>query len=103
MVDRIKIDRSFVSGIDACEEQRALTGSMIAMAHALGIGTLAEGVETEAERAVLAELGCDRYQGFLAARPMGFAETLAWLGRQGAAAKAPVAPERAGWGDPNTP
>jgi diguanylate cyclase (GGDEF)-like protein len=102
MVDRIKIDRSFVAGIEASAEQRALTGSMVAMAHALGIGTLAEGVETEAERAVLAELGCDRYQGFLGARPMAFAETLAWLGRQGAAA-APSATERAGQGDPNSP
>jgi EAL domain-containing protein (putative c-di-GMP-specific phosphodiesterase class I) len=60
-------------------------------------------VETEAERAMLAELGCDRYQGFLVARPMAFAETLAWLGRRGAAAGAAAAAERAGQGDPNSP
>ena len=54
MVNRIKIDRSFIAGIEASEEQRTLTASMIAMAHALGIGTLAEGVETEAARATLA-------------------------------------------------
>ena len=50
MVNRIKIDRSFIAGIEASEEQRTLTASMIAMAQALGIGTLAEGVETEAAR-----------------------------------------------------
>ena len=70
MVNRIKIDRSFIAGIEASEEQRTLTASMIAMAQALGIGTLAEGVETEAARATLARLGCDQFQGYLAARPM---------------------------------
>ena len=66
MVNRIKIDRSFIVGIEASDEQRTLTASMIAMAQALGIGTLAEGVETEAARATLAALGCDQFQGFLA-------------------------------------
>ena len=65
MVNRIKIDRSFITGIETSEEQQTLTASMIAMAHALGIGTLAEGVETEAARATLARLGCDAFQGYL--------------------------------------
>ena len=50
MVNRIKIDRGFIDGIETSEEQQTLTASMIAMAHALGIGTLAEGVETEDAR-----------------------------------------------------
>ena len=80
MVNRIKIDRSFVAGIEASEEQRTLTASMIAMARALGIGTLAEGVETEAARDDAARaLGCDQFQGYLVARPMSLAETLRWL------------------------
>ncbi len=79
MVNRIKIDRSFIVGIEASEEQRTLTASMIAMAHALGIGTLAEGVETEAARAILSDLGCGGYQGYLVARPMSLSESLAWL------------------------
>ena len=79
MVDRVKIDRSFVAGIEASEELRTLTASMIAMARALGIATLAEGVETEAARAELAALGCGQYQGYLAARPMSLAETMPWL------------------------
>jgi EAL domain-containing protein (putative c-di-GMP-specific phosphodiesterase class I) len=79
MVNRIKIDRGFVTGIETSEEQRTLTASMIAMAHALGIATLAEGVETEAARATLARLGCDAVQGYLVGRPMPLADTLPWL------------------------
>jgi diguanylate cyclase (GGDEF)-like protein len=79
MVNRIKIDRGFVTGIETSEEQRTLTASMIAMAHALGIATLAEGVETEAARATLAHLGCDAVQGYLVGRPMPLADTLPWL------------------------
>ena len=79
MVNRIKIDRSFVTGIETSEEQQTLTASMIAMAHALGIATLAEGVETEAARAALARLGCDAFQGYLVGRPMPLADSLAWL------------------------
>ena len=79
MVNRIKIDRSFITGIETSEEQQTLTASMIAMAHALGIATLAEGVETEAARATLARLGCDAFQGYLVGRPMSLADSLTWL------------------------
>jgi EAL domain-containing protein (putative c-di-GMP-specific phosphodiesterase class I) len=79
MVDRIKIDGSFVHGIETNEEQQQLTGSMIAMARALGIATLAEGVETEAAALTLQRLGCDFGQGFLIAEPMSFAQSLIWL------------------------
>jgi EAL domain-containing protein (putative c-di-GMP-specific phosphodiesterase class I) len=79
MVNRIKIDRSFIAGIETSEEQQALTASMIAMAHALGIATLAEGVETEAARATVARLGCDAIQGYLVGRPMPLADSLVWL------------------------
>lgn len=79
MVDRIKIDRGFILGIETSEEQQKLTASMIAMARALGIGTLAEGVETEAAEAMLRHLGCDAFQGFLVAKPMSLEETHDWL------------------------
>jgi len=78
-VHRIKIDRSFVAGIDSSEEQRILTASMIAMARALGIETLAEGVESAAATATLRRLGCDGAQGWHIGRPMPQAETFAWL------------------------
>jgi len=103
MVNRIKIDRSFIFGIEASEEQQTLTASMIAMARALGIHTLAEGVETSEAEAVLRDLGCDQMQGYLIAKPMSFADTLGWLatyaGRRAGAGRA----DAASGGDPNTP
>lgn len=79
MVDRIKIDRSFIFGIETSEEQQQLAASMIAMAKALGISTLAEGVETEDAELILRRLGCDQFQGFLVAKPMSLADTMTWL------------------------
>jgi diguanylate cyclase len=102
MVDRIKIDRSFVFGIEDSEEQQTLTASMIAMARALGIQTLAEGVETDSAENVLRRLGCDHFQGYLVAKPMAMADTFGWLasfegrGPRSGAAGLPAA------GDPNT-
>ncbi len=69
-VSTLKIDRSFVAGTpaqaDSCEIVKALVG----LAHALGLQTVAEGVETPAQRAFLQACGCDQGQGFLLARPM---------------------------------
>lgn len=84
-VDRIKIDRSFIAGIETSDEQQKLTASMIAMAGALGLKTLAEGVETEAAVATLRRLGCDELQGFVFAHPMPLAATFSWLERRRAA------------------
>lgn len=78
-VNRIKIDRSFVTRIDADREQQILTSAIIRMAESLGIETLAEGVETVAEHARLAAMGCRYIQGFGIAKPMPFEATLAWL------------------------
>ncbi len=103
MVNRIKIDRSFIADIEVSEEQQTLTASMIAMAHALGIGTLAEGVETEAALAMLERLGCDQAQGYLVARPMSLAETLLWLGARGADPQGQARRGGAPGADPNTP
>ncbi len=103
MVNRIKIDRSFIAGIEASEEQRTLTASMIAMAHALGIGTLAEGVETEAARDALARLGCNQFQGYLLARPMSLAGTMPWLKRFGSGGRGPDGQRHSLGNDPNTP
>ncbi|MFI7589837.1 putative bifunctional diguanylate cyclase/phosphodiesterase [Spongisporangium articulatum] len=67
-VDIVKIDRSFVVGM-AQERGKALLGSLVEMAKALNLKTVAEGVETEEELAVLHELGCDLIQGYLLGRP----------------------------------
>jgi diguanylate cyclase (GGDEF)-like protein len=63
-LDTIKIDRSFVSGIDEPAD-RSIVEAVVALAHGLGIGVVAEGIETEAQRAILRSLGCDLGQGYL--------------------------------------
>ncbi|EYD73436.1 putative bifunctional diguanylate cyclase/phosphodiesterase [Limimaricola hongkongensis] len=78
-IQRIKIDRSFVSRIDTDPEQQKMVSAILTMADRLGIETLAEGVETQAEREMLARLGCGHVQGFGIARPMPRPETEAWL------------------------
>jgi diguanylate cyclase (GGDEF)-like protein len=102
MVHCVKIDRSFVFGIETSEEQRILTASMIAMARALGIRTLAEGVETAAAAAALAALGCDLAQGYLVSRPMSLADSFGWLREFRPHARFAALP-RPQAGDPNSP
>ena len=69
-LDELKIDRSFVAGIDQPGDDRAIVAAIVGMAGALGLGVIPEGVETEAQLAVLEDLGCRRAQGFLLAAPM---------------------------------
>ncbi|HWS34331.1 MAG TPA: EAL domain-containing protein [Actinoplanes sp.] len=68
--DIIKIDHSFVNGIARDPARRALADAMIVMARALGMSSLAEGVDDDADLAVLAELGCEFAQGYLLAHPV---------------------------------
>lgn len=83
-VDRIKIDRSFVSCVDDDPEQQKMVAGVIALAEQLGIETLAEGVETLGEKSILAQLGCNNLQGYSVAHPMPFEQTLTWLEDHGA-------------------
>ncbi len=69
-VDRLKIDRSFVHDLPQDESDAAIVSSIIAIAAALGLDVVAEGVETEAQRDYLLRRGCLAGQGFLHARPM---------------------------------
>ena len=68
-LDVLKIDRSFVSGVDSNADDRAIVKATIDMAHAVGLTVVAEGVETAAQEQLLREFGCDRAQGYLYARP----------------------------------
>jgi diguanylate cyclase (GGDEF)-like protein/PAS domain S-box-containing protein len=68
-VDTLKIDRSFISGLDGDRDNRAIVTAIIELGHALELSVLAEGVETEAELEVLRELQCDRAQGYWFGRP----------------------------------
>ena len=64
-ISKLKIDRTFVTGLPADESDRAIVGATIAMARALKLAVVAEGVETEAQRDFLQGLQCASYQGFL--------------------------------------
>ena len=68
VVDGVKIDRSFVSGLGRLGPDEAIVTASIAFAHALGLEVTAEGIETRAQLDRLADLGCDRGQGYLIGR-----------------------------------
>ncbi|MDB5660821.1 MAG: hypothetical protein JWS10_3436 [Cypionkella sp.] len=78
---RIKIDRSFVAKLDEDREQQKMVAAILSMAERLGLETLAEGVETPGEHAMLSQLGCGDVQGFGIARPMPVDETMDWIAR----------------------
>ena len=68
-VDVLKIDRSFVQDIESDSRNSAIVAGIIALAQALDMHTVAEGVETEEQRSILKELGCSGFQGYLVAKP----------------------------------
>lgn len=68
-IDLLKIDRSFVARADRPGRSRALVTGVVRMAQALGVTTVAEGVETASQLEALREIGCDIVQGHLIARP----------------------------------
>jgi EAL domain-containing protein (putative c-di-GMP-specific phosphodiesterase class I) len=70
-VTSLKIDKSFVDSIgDPDSSDATLIAAVVAMAHALGVTTIAEGVETTSQSGRLVELGCDAVQGYLFSRPV---------------------------------
>lgn len=84
-VATLKLDRHFVQRVDRERRDAELCAGVIALAHKLGIGVVAEGVESERQAAVLAEGECDQFQGFLFGRPQPGAEA-------GALARAALTP-----------
>jgi EAL domain-containing protein (putative c-di-GMP-specific phosphodiesterase class I) len=68
-VDKLKIDRSFVADVAKAKEQRAIVEAIVALAHALDLKVIAEGVETEAQRKFLRSAGCEFIQGYAAGKP----------------------------------
>ena len=83
-IDKLKIDRSFVHDLPANRNSAAITSAIIQMGRSLGLTVVAEGVETEAQRAFLADNGCDELQGLLIGAPLSQADFEAWVrARQG--------------------
>jgi EAL domain-containing protein (putative c-di-GMP-specific phosphodiesterase class I) len=75
----VKIDQSFVFGLEGSERGQTLVATMIRLSHDLGYHVVAEGVETAAAAAVLRGLGCDQAQGYLYARPLTVEAFGAWF------------------------
>ena len=78
-IQRIKIDRSFITNIDRDEEQQNMVAAILIMAGRLGLDTLAEGIETPQEQDQLTKMGCRHMQGFALAQPADFAKTTQWI------------------------
>ncbi|CAM2007767.1 putative bifunctional diguanylate cyclase/phosphodiesterase [Acanthopleuribacter pedis] len=78
-IHTLKIDRSFINGILDNEDDRAIIGSIIAMAHSLNLRLVAEGVETEAQYELLGKLGCDEIQGYYCSPPVPAADFVAYV------------------------
>jgi EAL domain-containing protein (putative c-di-GMP-specific phosphodiesterase class I) len=68
-LDQLKIDQSFVQTLLTQPSDAAVARSVIALGHSLGMTVIAEGVETAEQRNLLAELGCDAFQGYFFGRP----------------------------------
>jgi EAL domain-containing protein (putative c-di-GMP-specific phosphodiesterase class I) len=81
-IDALKIDRSFVREITTSSDDAAITTAIIAMAHALGLKVVGEGIETDAQREVLRRQGCDAMQGYLFSRPVPAGELVPLLSRK---------------------
>lgn len=78
-IDRLKVDQGFVAGLGINGADTAIVASTIALAHALGLRSIAEGVETTQQLALLREMGCDFAQGYLLSRPADMDTLTKWL------------------------
>ncbi len=78
-VDKVKLDRGFLADIEASDRQKQVYRATVGLAHIMGLPVVAEGVETEAQKAFLEESGCEYAQGFLYGRPVPEKEARALL------------------------
>ena len=85
----LKIDKSFVHLLESSAQYKAIVGGIIKLAHSLGMSVVAEGVETETQRTILAREQCDQIQGLLIGLPMSATNFGAWLRDRMAAGAGP--------------
>lgn len=78
-VGTVKIDRSFVSEVVSSPHHRVLIEATVRVARSLGMGTVAEGIETQAQADLVRELGCEKGQGYLFSRPLSAPDLVHWL------------------------
>ncbi|HUP71067.1 MAG TPA: EAL domain-containing protein [Acidimicrobiales bacterium] len=78
-LDTLKIDRTFVEGLGQDREDRAIVASVVDLAHAFGLTTIAEGVETVQQLNELRTIGCEQGQGYLWSPPMPADESERWI------------------------
>jgi EAL domain-containing protein (putative c-di-GMP-specific phosphodiesterase class I) len=82
-IDEIKIDKSFVTGMNSSDADAAIVRTVIDLAHNLGKQVCAEGVEDEATWRRLCEMGCDLAQGYWISRPLSAGDLMQWLTQTG--------------------
>jgi EAL domain-containing protein (putative c-di-GMP-specific phosphodiesterase class I) len=85
-LDQLKIDQSFVRDVLIDSSDAAIARTVVTLAHGMGLQVIAEGVETEGQRAFLAEIGCLAIQGYLLSRPVPIAAFDAFVAGYGVAA-----------------
>jgi diguanylate cyclase (GGDEF)-like protein/PAS domain S-box-containing protein len=83
-LDMIKVDRSFVQGVEHNPKDAAITANLVNLAHALGVVAIAEGIESDGQLAQVRSVGCDLAQGFFFAKPLPADDVGVLLADQGA-------------------
>jgi diguanylate cyclase (GGDEF)-like protein len=81
-LDVVKLDRLFVDAMTSSAQQRELVAGIVGLAQTLRLEVVAEGIETQAERDLVASAGCQYGQGFFLSRPMSAEQTVPWLLRE---------------------
>jgi EAL domain-containing protein (putative c-di-GMP-specific phosphodiesterase class I) len=82
-ITALKIDQSFVRDLGTDPDDCILAATIVNLGHSLGLKVVAEGVETEEQRRILLEQGCDLAQGYYFGRPVPAEEFVEWLGSRG--------------------
>ena len=99
-IDTVKIDRSFISQIQAEGSSIEVVRAILSLARSMHLKVVAEGVETEQQQAQLIGLGCPVAQGYLFSRPVAAADAAGWFGRTAAPPSAALAKPKARRGRP---